>query len=80
MFCFFAASVTLTSLASSLPAGASMGNTFEIHLLVDIRENWNHCTDYVAIGKHRYWKVVAWIDTEKQSVEFLFSERKFLIF
>lgn len=38
MFCFFAAFVTLTSLASSLPAGASMGNTFEIHLLVDIRK------------------------------------------
>lgn len=52
MFCFFAAFVTLTSLASSLPAGASMENTFEIHLLVDIRENWNHCVPTMLLQEN----------------------------
>lgn len=56
---------TLTSLVSSLPAGASMGTTFEIQLLVDIWANWNHRSNTAGTGKHRYWEVVAWIETEK---------------
>lgn len=57
-----------------------MGTTFEIQLLVDIWANWNHRSNTAGTGKHRYWEVVAWIETEKQSVEFLFTETQFLIF